>query len=77
VRRRTAEVRCWLTEGDEKAAQPTTGEGERINEIRRAEVGEASDATAQPSSALFYFVGEERKGLIWKNIREGRHLFIK
>jgi hypothetical protein len=50
-------VRCRLTEGDEKAAQPATGEGERTNEIRRAEVGEASDATAQPSSALFYFVG--------------------
>jgi hypothetical protein len=57
-------VRCRLTEGDEMAAQPAAGEGERTSEIRRAEGGEALGTATWPPSTPFYFVGHERRGLI-------------
>jgi hypothetical protein len=57
-------VRCRLAEGDEMAAQPAAGEGERTSEIRRVEGGEALGTATWPPSAPFYFVGHERRGLI-------------
>jgi hypothetical protein len=78
VRWRTAKARCRPTEGDEKAAQPDAGEGERTSEGRRAEGSVAADQRDPTSRGrrgigccrsagkcviLFHWPGEERTDL--------------